>query len=95
MDKMKKIPFIVPPADEQVAIVEHIKRMLPKYDVAIEKLSEEVAALEECKAKLIAEVVTGKIDVRNVKIPDYEYVNEESESSSKDRGELEGEFNEE
>lgn len=95
MDKMKEIPFIVPPADEQVAIVEHIKRMLLKYDVAIEKLSEEVAALEEYKAKLIADVVTGIIDVRDVKIPEYEYVNEESESSSEDREEFEGELNEE
>lgn len=95
MDKMKEIPFIVPPADEQVAIVEHIKRMLPKYDVAIEKLSEEVAALEEYKAKLIADVVTGKLDVRDVKVPDYEHVNEESESSSEDCEEFEGENNEE
>ncbi|WP_196769226.1 restriction endonuclease subunit S [Lactobacillus delbrueckii] len=37
MDKMKEIPFIVPPADEQIAIVEHIKKTLPKYDEAIEK----------------------------------------------------------
>lgn len=95
MDKMKEIPFIVPPADEQVAIVEHIKRMLPKYDVAIEKLSEEVAALEEYKAKLIDDVVTGKLDVRDVKIPEYEYINEESESSSEDYEEFEGEINEE
>ena len=28
MDKMKEIPFIVPPADEQVAIVEYIKKTL-------------------------------------------------------------------
>lgn len=82
MDKMKEIPFIVPPADEQVAIVEHIKRMLPKYDVAIEKLSEEVAALEEYKAKLVSDVVTGKIDVRDVKIPDYEYVEEDTSADA-------------
>lgn len=76
MDKMKEIPFIVPPADEQVAIVEHIKRMLPRYDAAIEKLSEEVATLEEYKTKLIADVVTGKIDVRDVEIPEFELVEE-------------------
>ena len=36
MDKMKEIPFIVPTAGEQVAIVEYIKKNLPQYDVAIE-----------------------------------------------------------
>lgn len=77
MDKMKEIPFIVPPSDEQIAIVEHVKNMLPKYDVAIGKLSEEVTTLEEYKAKIIADVVTGKIDVRDIEIPEYEFINEE------------------
>ena len=74
MDKMKEIPFIVPPADEQIAIVDYIKRMLPKYDVAIDKLTEEVAVLEEYKARLIADVVTGKVDVRDIQIPAYDYI---------------------
>ena len=82
MDKMKEIPFIVPPADEQVAIVEYIKKTLPRYDVAIEKLTAEVETLEEYKAKLIADVVTGKIDVRDVEIPDYEFVDENADSDS-------------
>lgn len=78
MDKMKEIPFIVPPADEQVVIVDYIKKMLPQYDIAIEKLTAEVETLEEYKAKLIADVVTGKIDVRGIEVPDYVYVAEES-----------------
>lgn len=82
MDKMKEIPFIVPPADEQVAIVDYIKRTLPQYDVAIEKLSAEVETLEEYKTKLIADVVTGKIDVRDIEIPEYEYVDEDADSAS-------------
>ncbi len=84
MDKMKEIPFIVPPAEEQVAIVEYIKRKLPIYDVAIEKLHAELAVLEEYKARLISDVVTGKIDVRGVEIPEYEPVTEETEASEED-----------
>lgn len=80
MDKMKEIPFIVPPADEQIAIVEYIKKVLPKYDEAIETLNAEVAVLEEYKVKLIADVVTGKVDVRNEVIPDHEFVDEEADS---------------
>lgn len=82
MDKMKEIPFIIPPADEQVAIVDYIKRTLPQYDVAIEKLSTEVETLEEYKTKLITDVVTGKIDVRDVEIPEYEFVDEDADADS-------------
>ena len=90
MDKMKEIPFIVPPVDEQIAIVEHIKKTLPKYDEAIDKLNAEVAVLEEYKAKLIADVVTGKVDVRNEAIPDYEFVDEDADSDSDSEEDVEG-----
>lgn len=86
MDKMKEIPFIVPTADEQVAIVDYIRQTLPQYDVAIDKLSAEVETLEEYKTKLIADVVTGKIDVRGVEIPEYEYTEEDAAAD----GDLEG-----
>ncbi len=82
MDKMKEIPFIVPPADEQISIVEHIKVAIPQYEAAIEKLSKEIEVLEECKTHLISDVVTGKIDVRGVKIPEYEYVEEDGREES-------------
>lgn len=82
MDKMKEIPFIVPPADEQIAIVKYIKQALPQYDAAIEKLTEEVAVLEEYKNKIIADTVTGKIDVRGIEIPEYEFVDEDADADA-------------
>lgn len=93
MDKMKEIPFIVPPADEQIAIVEHIKKTLPKYDEAIEKIKAEVAVLEEYKAKLIADIVTGKIDVRNITVPEYEHVDDivDDDLENKEETEIDGE----
>ena len=87
MDKMKEIPFIVPPADEQIQIVEYIESGLPKYDDAICVLREEIRGLEELKTKLISDVVTGKIDVRDVVIPDYEYVDEEIDTAETDDSE--------
>ena len=91
MDKMKEIPFIVPPADEQIAIVKYIKQALPQYDAAIEKLTEEVAVLEEYKNKIIADTVTGKIDVRGIAIPEYEFVDEDTDADNEDDGEEETE----
>ena len=91
MDKMKEIPFIVPPADEQIAIVKYIKQALPQYDAAIEKLTEEVAALEEYKNKIVADAVTGKIDVRGIEIPEYEFVDEDTNADNEDDDEEETE----
>lgn len=38
---------------------------------------EEKKALLDFRTHLVADVVTGKIDVRNVEIPEYEFVDEE------------------
>lgn len=84
MDKTKEIPFIVPPADEQMAIVNHIKTAIAQYEAVIEKLLSEIRILEECKTRLISDVVTGKIDVRNTEVPDFEYVEETEASSDED-----------
>lgn len=87
MDKMKEIPFIVPPTDEQHAIVEYLKQTSHKYDAAIEKITAEMGVLEEYKIKLIANTVTGKIDVRDIEIPGYEFV-EETENVEADSKEI-------
>lgn len=84
MDKMKEIPFIIPPAEEQIAIVEHVRAAMPKYDALIEKLEEEIKVLEEYKVKLISDVITGKIDVRDIEVPDYEFEEELGETEDAD-----------
>ncbi len=83
INKMKEIPFIVPPAEEQEAIVEYIPVAFAKYDAAIAKLTEEVEVLHELRNKLVSDVVTGQIDVRDIEVPEFEYV-EEIEDSSED-----------
>ena len=40
----------------------------------ISKLYEEIEKLKTLKHSLISEVVTGKVDVRNIEIPTYEKV---------------------
>ena len=73
MDKMKEIPFIVPPDDEQRAIVDYLPVAFEKYDLSISKLKAEIDVLNELKNKLISDVVTGQIDIRGIGIPEYEY----------------------
>lgn len=96
MDKMKEIPFIVPPADEQIAIVEHIKAAIPQCEAVIEKLLSEVGTLKECKTRLISDVVTGRLDVRGIEIPECEFVEEDADGESEESVEpVEGEADEE
>ena len=90
IDKMKEIPFIVPPAGEQIKIVEFIKESQQKHESAIDVLTKEVDALEEMKTHLISDVVTGKIDIRNIEIPEYEFVDEDVDSDSSSEDESEG-----
>ena len=40
--------------------------------------------LQDFKARLISDVVTGKIDVRGIDIPEYEYVDEVAGSDTED-----------
>lgn len=84
IDKMKEIPFIVPPKDEQQAIVEYIPRAFQKYDKTIENLKKEVDILHELKDKIISDGVTGQIDARDIEVPEFEYVEENVENSESD-----------
>lgn len=93
---IRSLLIAIPPIDEQQSILELVHSIEGPINRAIQKSREIIATLEELKNRLIDDAATGKIDVRNVKIPDYEYVNEESESGSgEDCEEFEGEIDEE
>lgn len=71
-DALKSIPFVEPPIVEQRAIVSYITEISEKIDSYITKLKEEINYLQEYKQRLISDVVTGKVDVREVEIPSEE-----------------------
>lgn len=54
--------------DEQIEIVNFIKSETKVIDQTISTIEKEIALVEEYKTALIAEAVTGKIDVRDVEI---------------------------
>ena len=66
MAKLKEIPFIVPPDEEQREIVAQIPELLKEYDALIKKLNDYIDRLNEYKSKLISDVVTGQADVRGI-----------------------------
>lgn len=59
-----EIPLLLPPVDEQKAIVRAIEKLAADIDAAIAHTRREIELLEEYRTRLIADVVTGKLDVR-------------------------------
>jgi type I restriction enzyme S subunit len=64
----------VPPKDEQEAIIKVIHDQSVKYDLIIRQAKDEIDLLREYRIRLISDVVTGKIDVRDAKLPEIEDV---------------------
>ena len=57
-------PIAIPPLPEQAAIVEHLDKATADIDTAIANTRREIDLLREYRTRLIADVVTGKADVR-------------------------------
>lgn len=64
----------IPQIDEQREIANYIDEKTLKIDNVVKKQLQIIAELQELKSSLISDVVTGKIDVRNIEIPAYEHV---------------------
>ena len=64
--------LLVPPIYEQRAIVEHLDKATNDIDAAIARARRQVELVEEYRTRLIADVVTGKLDVRDAaaQLPD-------------------------
>ena len=57
-----KVPL--PPLQEQISIVEHLDKATSDIDTAIDKAQRQIDLLREYRTRLIADVVTGQVDVR-------------------------------
>lgn len=64
-DELKKQLVIVPPQDEQRAIVSYIEEKCQKIDRLMTELQAEIDYMKEYKQRLIADCVTGQVNVQN------------------------------
>lgn len=76
LQKMKHIPFFVPPCEEQAEILKVVPAQIDEINTLIMALKEEISYVSELYFKTIFDVVTGKVDVRNIVIPEYEEIKE-------------------
>lgn len=74
--KIKNHFLPIPPRDEQEKIARFLDARCAEIDRLIDANQAQITNLHDLKSSLIADVVTGQIDVRDVEIPDYEQVAE-------------------
>jgi type I restriction enzyme S subunit len=72
VQELNSIQFMYPPPDEQTRIVAYLDDQCAAIDAVTAKLMREIELLDEYKMSMISDAVTGKIDLRNVEIPDFE-----------------------
>lgn len=65
-DNIRQLKVVKPPIEEQEFLVKYIEKELLIFHEIISKAEQEIELLKEYKTALISEVVTGKIDVRDV-----------------------------
>ena len=64
-EEFLRIKILCPPPEEQRAIVEVVSKNSSKARRAIELAQSELSLFREYRTRLIADVVTGKLDVRD------------------------------
>jgi type I restriction enzyme S subunit len=68
--RMKEIPFFIPSDEEQEEIVLFIEEQHSTIDKTIVRTEREIELMREYHTRLISDVVTGKVDVRGIKVPE-------------------------
>lgn len=66
-----KVDLPLIPTSEQEEIADYIEQETAKIDRAVPVLEKEIELLKEYCTRLISDVVTGQMDVRNVEVPEY------------------------
>lgn len=64
VERLRNLYAPVPPATEQVTIVKSFERDTAPLATTISRLEREITLLREYRTRLVADVVTGKLDVR-------------------------------
>ncbi len=86
-DFVKNYPIGLPPISEQGEILAHINKKCAEFSHAVSRAEREIELMREYRTRLISDVVTGKVDVRGIEvpeIPDDEHLALEDETTEAD-----------
>lgn len=90
LSALRNTPILIPTKEEIAEILKYLKKETAIINTTISKIEKELALTEEFKTALIAEAVTGKIDVRGYEVPEiseeetYEEIEEEISMAAED-----------
>lgn len=79
--EIRKLVIAIPPVEEQQHILDRVHSIEKPINCAIQNSRDIIAELENLKMRLISDTVTGKIDVRSIEIPEYEFVDEDIDNA--------------
>lgn len=93
LGRMKGIVFALPPLSEQETLLAAVEKETQNLRMAVDDARREIELLREYRTRLIADVVTGKLDVREAagRLPDEieelePFVDTETESNTDEAG---------
>lgn len=76
--------------------MDYLDSICSHIDAIINKTEAKISNLHDLKNRLVADVVTGKIDIRSIEVPEYDLVEEDGDGESEENAEsMEGEMDEE
>lgn len=80
MGVLENLRLPLPEIEEQRAIVDTLDAYWSKVLQVKCNLKKQIEELQSLKTRIIADAVTGKIDVRGIEIPEYEFVDEDNDN---------------
>lgn len=83
---LNQCTVLIPPLQIQKMITNYLKAQCGNIDSLVERINKEISLLGEYRTRLISDVVTGQIDVRDAVVPEFEYVSDETSDISDDEG---------
>ncbi|MBF0232593.1 MAG: restriction endonuclease subunit S [Desulfamplus sp.] len=70
VEKIQKLRTALPSPEEQQTIVSFISSETSTIDYTITRAQRQIALIREYRTRLISDVVTGKVDVRGIEVPE-------------------------
>lgn len=69
--EIKRMSLPIPPTEEQQKIVDYCYDLRADIDKMIAEVKREINFIAEYRTRMISDVVTGKVDVRGIVVPDF------------------------
>ncbi|GBU27309.1 restriction endonuclease subunit S [Treponema sp. R8-4-B8] len=89
-EDFKSLRLFIPPRSEQDQIVNYLEKKISMINKYIDENNGQIDLLQEYRTRIISDVVTGKVNVQNVKVPEIENEIENEELSDNEKETEEG-----